>query len=201
MTKDRSPKSSFDFPIISLLNKLNAGELYQSTSSCSGRLALFLTPPQNKSVRLGKWLHVSHDAESGLCETIKSTLRDFSAPLDSHFRNFVLYYKFEPFILHVTAKDLDSASYLCRAAVDCGFRESGITFGCEKKITVAIRCSIKLDIPLAVVTEAEDRLKLSFFMSDWEVYVESIHLILESKFQQNEKRWKRLEQWITENES
>lgn len=38
---DKSPKGSFDRPIVPLLDLINASSDYATTSSCSGRVAVF----------------------------------------------------------------------------------------------------------------------------------------------------------------
>ena len=47
--------------------------------------------------------------------------------------------RFEPFILAVEARDLESGADFVRCARDCGYRESGIT-ACEKRVICAARC-------------------------------------------------------------
>lgn len=51
-------------------------------------------------------------------------------------------------IIAVECKDVFSAQKLVSLAISCGFRESGITNVNNKRIIVAIRCSIRLEVPL-----------------------------------------------------
>lgn len=46
-------------------------------------------------------------------------------------------------------KDLNSAQFLVATAISAGFRESGITScGDGKRVIIAIRCSIRMEVPL-----------------------------------------------------
>ncbi|GJR14349.1 tRNA wybutosine-synthesizing protein 2/3/4 isoform X1 [Tanacetum coccineum] len=59
-----------------------------------------------------------------------------------------LVFRFEPLIIAVECKDVVSAVKLVALAVSCGFRESGVTNVSSKRVIVAIRCSIRLEVPL-----------------------------------------------------
>lgn len=56
-------------------------------------------------------------------------------------------FRFEPLIIAVECRDVVSAQSLVSIAISCGFRESGIT-SVSKRVIVAIRCSIRLEVPL-----------------------------------------------------
>lgn len=56
-------------------------------------------------------------------------------------------FRFEPLIIAVECKDVEAAQFLVSLAISCGFRESGIT-SVSKRVIVAIRCSIRLEVPL-----------------------------------------------------
>ena len=57
---DRSPKGSWDARIVALLNWINDQPGIVTTSSCSGRVALYRSPAEG-SQKAGSWLFVSHD--------------------------------------------------------------------------------------------------------------------------------------------
>lgn len=59
-------------------------------------------------------------------------------------------FRFEPLIIAVECADVKAAQTLVSAAIACGFRESGIT-SIQKRIIIAIRCSIRLEVPLGQV--------------------------------------------------
>ncbi|KAG0481458.1 hypothetical protein HPP92_012316 [Vanilla planifolia] len=62
----------------------------------------------------------------------------------------ILVFRFEPLIVAVDYKDVASAQELVSTAISCGFRESGIT-SIQKRVMVAIRCSIRLEVPLGQI--------------------------------------------------
>ena len=60
----------------------------------------------------------------------------------------VAFFKFEPMVLHVQCADLESARRLHLAAVESGFKNSGLSVG-KKKIISAVRSSHSLDVPIS----------------------------------------------------
>ncbi|KAK9907001.1 hypothetical protein M0R45_002533 [Rubus argutus] len=70
-------------------------------------------------------------------------------PIQPHLRDDQndLVFRFEPLIIAVECKDVASAQSLVSKAIACGFRESGIT-NSNKRVIIAIRCSIRLEVPL-----------------------------------------------------
>ncbi|XP_035224588.1 tRNA wybutosine-synthesizing protein 3 homolog, partial [Stegodyphus dumicola] len=67
--------------------------------------------------------------------------------LKSHNGSAVL--KFEPFIMHVLCSTMESAKKLHAIGIQSGFRNSGLTVGKSGKITMAIRGTLSLEIPLS----------------------------------------------------
>ncbi|KAL2931413.1 tRNA wybutosine-synthesizing protein 2/3/4 [Bienertia sinuspersici] len=139
---DKSPKGTIDAPIIPLLNTINNHPSYFTTSSCSGRISIFSHLP-NKP-KGGSWLFISHDPvnPTSILDLIFPPSNDFSHDSSD------LVFRFEPLIIAVECKDVGSAQFLVSLAISCGFRESGITSVSNKRIIVAIRCSIRLEVPL-----------------------------------------------------
>jgi tRNA wybutosine-synthesizing protein 3 len=143
---DKSPKGTLDAPIIPLINTLNHHPSYFTTSSCSGRVSILSQPKHpttlNKKARGGAWLFVSHDPADA--DSVLSLLfpTESTQQPDSE-----LVLRFEPLIIAVECKDLSSAQSMVSIAISSGFRESGIT-SAGKRVIVAIRCSIRLEVPL-----------------------------------------------------
>ena len=54
---DKSPKGSLDAPIVELIQIINQCPDIYTTSSCSGRVTLFLENHERKG---GSWLYLSH---------------------------------------------------------------------------------------------------------------------------------------------
>lgn len=142
---DKSPKGFVDEPIAQLIQDINASERFCTTSSCSGRIALFHTK-RDDDHHLGKWVLVEHRTISS--KEVFDMIQ--SCNLSS---NSKVYLKFEPFILAVECATIQDAQMLLRIGVDAGFRESGISAG--TRIITTIRSTSRLDIPIVVNGNAE----------------------------------------------
>ncbi|KAI7757017.1 hypothetical protein M8C21_004039, partial [Ambrosia artemisiifolia] len=150
---DKSPKGEIDAPLIPLLETLNSHPSYFTTSSCSGRISILSTPTTSSSLKKkakgGSWLFISHHPAppSSLLNLIFPPLIINPSHSDTQ-HNHNLVFRFEPLIIAVESKDVLSAQKLVSLAISCGFRESGITSVNSKRVIVAIRCSIRLEVPL-----------------------------------------------------
>jgi hypothetical protein len=59
--------------------------------------------------------------------------------------------KCESFILHILCRDIQCAKSLLNIALECGYRESGITIGKGSKVMIAIRTTaFGLEVPIAI---------------------------------------------------
>ncbi|KAL4628383.1 hypothetical protein ACB092_05G234400 [Castanea dentata] len=147
---DKSPKGTLDTPILPLINTLNNHPCYFTTSSCSGRISILSQPihqtQPNKKSKGGSWLFVSHDPADP--DSLISLLFPDSPTRSQPQPESELVLRFEPLIVAVECKDLASAQSLVSTARSTGFRESGITSANNKRVIVAIRCSIRLEVPL-----------------------------------------------------
>ncbi|MCJ1377808.1 hypothetical protein MMC17_000904 [Xylographa soralifera] len=151
---DLSPKGSVDVGIRELMDNINSIDGLVTTSSCAGRISVFLegakteTPhngQQNESLqavvpggkgRGGRWLFVSHDPVDDP-DTSPSEARPIMkllgmskhgilpTNLKPEITRFVKF-QFEPMILHVMAASLHHAQPVLAAAINAGFRESGV---------------------------------------------------------------------------
>lgn len=151
---DKSPKGYLDEPIIPLLETINHHPFYFTTSSCSGRISILSQPkpqsnvPTKKKARGGSWLYISHDPADPE-SVIRLLFPSQSTQLDPSDQPSELVFRFEPLIIAVECKDLGSAQFLVATAISAGFRESGITScGDGKRVIIAIRCSIRMEVPL-----------------------------------------------------
>nr|XP_043622298.1 tRNA wybutosine-synthesizing protein 2/3/4 [Erigeron canadensis] len=148
---DRSPKGDIDAPIIPLLNTINSHPSYFTTSSCSGRISILSTPittattTVKKKAKGGTWVFITHDPADP--KSVQNLIFPTgSTQSEKNQENLV--FRFEPLIIAVECKDVLSAQKLVSLAISCGFRESGITNVNCKRVIVAIRCSIRLEVPL-----------------------------------------------------
>ncbi|AJP38741.1 AHL_G0019810.mRNA.1.CDS.1 [Saccharomyces cerevisiae] len=198
---DLSPKGTIDELCLPIIDLINASANMVTTSSCSGRVSVFLegTKLYNGEVKIGgkgqggKWLYVTHDRGKviGWLDELRSKsefafeLSDNKIPVEqvTGSTRYILY-KYEPFILHVKCRDFQAASKLYNAAMSCGFRESGI----GSNNLVAIRINIKLDVPIGYLDEDSDTLKL-FVSPEYVSVLDSLSL---SKFDENTRKMQAL---------
>ncbi len=130
---DKSSKGSWDRHILELCQSINDLPNYYTTSSCSGRILIMVD--QEKKGR-GLFLKVSHEMVGG--DFFKSLKLPKSA----------VKFKFEPAIIHIACRDLDSAEALMKIGQKAGWKKFGaISFG--KNIIVEFMGSDKIEFPLA----------------------------------------------------
>jgi tRNA wybutosine-synthesizing protein 3 len=107
-----------------MLEHINLHSSYVTTSSCSGRIALFVDTAhddERQRGKGGKWLLCAHD-EIRIEEVMDALDKAQTTP-------GLVYLKAEPFIMHVQCKSLDDACKFLETAKVAGFRESGISPG------------------------------------------------------------------------
>lgn len=200
---DASPKGTIDTLCIPLITLINSHKNMVTTSSCSGRVSVFIEGCKEISSRIeqnnigeeykigakgdgGHWLFVSHEKEN-INEWWKKTspclqfLDYFSTECNSSTR-YILF-KYEPLILHVQCRDFASALRLYNTAMGCGFRESGI--GANNN--VAIRISIRLDVPIGFLNGEGDLISIVD-----ESYMRIITKLAFDRFLENEKKIEKL---------
>lgn len=150
---DKSPKGFIDEPIIPLIACINDTNTFYTTSSCSGRISLFLQEKliNIKSQKGGEWLLISHNliTSEQITNAINCYLNKVNLITDnlSSSKFVEISLKFEPFILHIECKDLQSAKKLLLLSKQTGFRESGIN-AISNRIILRITFNLKLEIPL-----------------------------------------------------
>ncbi|KAL5775354.1 hypothetical protein ACOSP7_012911 [Xanthoceras sorbifolium] len=138
---DKSPKGTVDAPIVPLLHVINGHPDYFTTSSCSGRISIF-SHPSNRP-KGGLWLYITHDPADA--DAVLSLL--FPAdPTHLPGTRDQLVFRFEPLIVAVECRDVESAHRLVSLAVASGLRESGVA-SVKRRVIVGIRCSIRLEVP------------------------------------------------------
>ncbi|KAL1792595.1 hypothetical protein ACET3X_009102 [Alternaria dauci] len=145
---DLSPKGSVDAPIRDLIGEINRLHGLVTTSSCSGRISVFLegrktdieasNSAQGEEPRAGPggkggggaWLFISH-APVEHVETNHDLMSEFGLQkIEGEERtpsvsSRYIHLKFEPMILHVLSASMDHAQKVLTAALTAGFRESG----------------------------------------------------------------------------
>lgn len=158
MKKDKSPQGHYDQDIIPLLDKINAHQGWETTSSCSGRITLM------KGVKKGssEWLYKSHDQADWeeVYEVIKKELSNENSEIKQ------LRFLYEPLIVHVKCSDQNSAEELLDLLHRNGFKKSYLisfkNFIIEINDTGKMETIVTKDLPREyvqmLVTEANKRL-------------------------------------------
>ncbi|EXM09590.1 hypothetical protein ACKRZS_010284 [Fusarium odoratissimum] len=143
---DASPKGSIDEGIRDLIDEINQQSGFVTTSSCAGRVSVFLegrrvadTEGEDEQVAGvggkgagGAWLFVSHDPVpdksgstdwSSLFGLQKCTEAQETSGEPKERR--LVHFKYEAMILHVLTASPEHAQLLLRCGLQAGFRESG----------------------------------------------------------------------------
>ncbi len=139
--RDKSKKGFIDEEIKALVDAINAHADYYTTSSCSGRILLYSTTPNRKKNET-EWIFVSHNsvAENDIQKAL------LGLPSD------IIFFRFEPLIVHVACKELAAAEQLLQFCNTAGLKHSGaISLG--ERIIVEIVGNDRLDAPIAVDTK------------------------------------------------
>ena len=163
---DHSPKGGLDAPIAGLVGSINAARDYATTSSCSGRIAVFHfaaeadaeadadadaeahSRRETKSTKsakgAGTWLLAEHATID--VERLERALASIP-PVPKKSKTLL---KHEPFVMHVLCRSPEAAQAMLTVALEAGFRESGISLGASKTM-LGVRTSANvLEVPLAV---------------------------------------------------
>ncbi len=135
--RDKSKKGFIDEEIKDLVATTNMDSNYYTTSSCSGRALLYSVSPDRKKNET-EWIHVSHQYVllSDIAEKLK------------HLSSGIVFFRFEPLILHIVCRDLGAAEKLLQTCNTAGLKHSGaISLG--ERIVVEIIGNDRLDAPVA----------------------------------------------------
>ncbi|KAJ7334508.1 tRNA methyltransferase tyw3 [Desmophyllum pertusum] len=138
---DLSKKGSIDEQIMDLVQYINAKDNYFTTSSCSGRISVFSELADQKKKHC-EWLYITHSA--AVEEEVINSLNGCQGSA---------VFKFEPFVLHVQCRDLESGQQMLKAALISGFKNSGIVIGKKANVIVAVRSTQSLEVPLVHMGE------------------------------------------------
>ncbi len=126
LKKDKSSKGSIDYPIKSLVSKINQLPDYFTTSSCSGRISV-VKEKKGMTKHRKAWIYKSHS---------KVNIKELkNIPLVKGKCSL----KFETVILHIAARDLNKAFKMLKVVRESGWKKSGIISA--KRNKVVLECS------------------------------------------------------------
>ncbi|QSL65518.1 hypothetical protein MERGE_002831 [Pneumocystis wakefieldiae] len=162
---DSSPKGFPDEHIVSLLNLINYHPHLVTTSSCSGRIAVYVESEIANNIGGkglgGKWLMVQHepwddhlenlDILAKICGGYPFKTVDF----DDSKKGLLIHFKFEPLILHILSETISTARTFLISALSSSFRESGLILS-KKNIIIAIRSSIGFSCPIGYLKKEQN---------------------------------------------
>jgi tRNA wybutosine-synthesizing protein 3 len=141
---DRSRQGRVDGQAWPFIDTVNSLPDYYTTSSCAGRVNLFVEPSSGKKHEAG-WLFVTHDVASR--DDVVQALRDL--PRET------VWLRMEAPIFHVACRDQAAAERLLRVCQSEGWKRSGITSmggrsPRQKRVMVEVMANERLDTPVAV---------------------------------------------------
>ncbi len=130
-----------DKRIIALLNKINENPDLATLSSCSGRINLLefdIKKGKPSASFFAKW-HEPVDNE------------EFERRLNSYTGKVPLWFKVEPFILHVAAKDAKSATRFVRSMRANGVKRGGMQGISKDRIPIEVGGTGRVAFPIDLI--------------------------------------------------
>ena len=135
--EEAKKKGEVDIPIIPLLNLINNVPDLFTTSSCSGRIILLSTT--EKEDKAGSFFHRKWHRPVTIEEVLEG-IESFSGEF--------LWFKMDPFILHVSSRTLDLAKKLVSTARVAGIKIAGIQVIDKDRVHVEIRGIDSISTPV-----------------------------------------------------
>jgi tRNA wybutosine-synthesizing protein 3 len=148
--KDKSSIGSIDIHIKPLCDTINSKTNLYTTSSCAGRILLIKLPDSGRK-NDSEWVFVSHEEASA--EKVRASL--------SQIPPEEVWFRYEPFILHVAARTLDDANNLLNLMHNLGIKRAGI-IALGEKIVLEIIGNERID----TLVSKEGKLLVSFDYMD-----------------------------------
>ncbi|KAG4302451.1 hypothetical protein PCK1_001287 [Pneumocystis canis] len=207
---DTSKKGTLDEPIIDLLNLINSNSELVTTSSCSGRISIFVESEMTQNIGGkglgGQWLMVRHEPWDNVIEKfiLKEIFGNYHIKT-THSNELIggrlIHFKFEPMInpkiLHILAETLSTARNFLTCALSSNFRESGLILS-KKNIIIAVRSSIGFSCPIGYLRKEQDTEFIQLLVD--ETYLCLLIDMANKRFEENKKRrdmlYKNISDWI-----
>ena len=144
-----------DEGIVPIIDIINSNENYYTSSSCYGRIVLLELPDlgdKKNAEFLGKWHR-------------KIKPEDVFLALEKSSGKGQLWFLAQSPIIHVYAKNIESADKLVKIAVTCGFKHSSFKTS-EKNIIVEIASTERIDAPVGLNGKLYCDKKYIFLLAD-----------------------------------
>lgn len=222
---DLSPKGSVDAEIRDFVDEINKYEGLVTTSSCSGRVSVFLEGRKNVARSSdaddeengrafasdggkgggGRWLFVSHQPVNtsstfDVFELLGLQQENSSSAGEVNVATArFIHFKFEPMILHILASSWADAQKTLSAAQQAGFRESGLSgvSGPDRPVIVAVRTAgLAFDNVIGALDETSVEGETLRMMVD-EACLRLLLSLANEKFKLNVERTKRFQSLLS----
>lgn len=139
--EDALANKKVDEGIIPLLKKINQHQNLVSTSSCFGRIVL-LEFDLNKRKQTAAFYRKWHR---------EVTAEEVEIAVSKYNKSLPLWFKVEPFILHVSAADYAAAEWFLSVARAAGVKRGGIQGTNKGKIAIEIQGTVWMSFPVDAV--------------------------------------------------
>jgi tRNA wybutosine-synthesizing protein 3 len=168
---DKSRKGGIDNEMLPVMEILNKHQDYYTTSSCSGRINLFVEADSQKKHEC-KWLLVKHGK-------IKyEEIRPFLTNLPQE----TVWFRQEPVIIHIACRNNETANKLLTIVRDLSFKRSGIIAE-RRRTMIEVVDTQRIDTPIAT----DKKLLID------ERFVKFLIKKANSKLEETKKKLKKLE--------
>ena len=158
-----------DEPIIELLQLIFKNKNLVTLSSCSGRIVLieFDFKGRKKTARFFRKWHRKVESE------------EVELALAEHTGERTLWFKVEPFILHVAARNINSANTFLEKIRGCGVKRGGIQSIKKDKVTIEVQGNNQIIMPV------------NYVEGEWNKIIEIANTMLDDNFSVLKKLEKR----------
>jgi tRNA wybutosine-synthesizing protein 3 len=170
--KDKSKKGKIDDKILPLVNKVNSFLNYYTTSSCAGRIKLFVPSKRKQDTAL---IFVKHD---------KVTFNEVKKNLEKLPKESV-WFRQESFIIHVCCQTIENAQKLLDIANKAGLKRAGI-ITTKNKIIVELISTEHFD---TIISQNGELLVNDSFLR---ILISEANKKLETNFEKLKKFWELL---------
>ena len=132
-------ENKVDEGIIALAKKINKNENLMTTSSCFGRIILLGSDLTKKNTEFYRKWHKPADLEG------------VELAAASYTKKLPLWFRVEPFILHVSAKDFKSAEEFLVKMRKAGVKRGGIQGTTNGRIVIEVQGTAGMAVPIDVI--------------------------------------------------